>query len=138
MRLTLTRKWKSTNATLGELAIDGMFECFTLEDVVRPDGIKIPGSTAIPAGDYPVQITWSPRFQCLMPLLVGVPDFTGIRIHWGNVHGDTDGCILVGRERGVDRVTNSRMAYAELYEKLEHALAAGQSVRIDIINAMEV
>jgi len=138
MDLKLIRNRKYSSATLGELEVDGDLECFTLEDVVRPDGVKIPGNTAIPAGRYEVTITMSPRFGVPMPLLLDVPGFEGVRIHWGNTSADTEGCILVGRERGVDRVTNSRMAYAELYEMIEQALARGERVWIDVINAFEV
>ncbi len=134
MRLTLTRREQYPRATIGELAIEGQFECFTLEDVVRPDGIKVPGATAIPAGDYPVQITLSPRFGVRMPLLIGVPGFAGVRIHPGNTDQDTEGCILVGQDVQDGVLFRSRAAYDNLFTKLDRALASGQSLRIDIVN----
>ncbi len=134
MRLTLTRTKQYPRATIGELAIEGRFECFTLEDVVRPGDIKVPGSTAIPAGDYAVQITWSPRFKVRMPLLLGVPNFQGIRIHPGNTEDDTEGCILVGQDERDGAIFRSRLAYANLFGALDRALKAGESVRIDVVN----
>jgi hypothetical protein len=134
MRLTLTRTQRFARATIGELAIEGQFECFTLEDVVRAAGIKVPGATAIPEGDYPVQITWSPRFKTRMPLLLGVPGFEGIRIHPGNTDQDTEGCILVGQDVQDGALFRSRPAYNNLFTKLDLALQAGESVRIDVVN----
>ena len=51
---------------------------------------KIPGHTAIPEGSYPVVISKSPRFKKWLPLVQGVPDFEGIRIHAGNYPDDAD------------------------------------------------
>lgn len=137
MRLTLRRVERSRSATIGELQVDGRFFCYTLEDVVRPRGIKVPGSTAIPAGVYPVQITWSPRFKVRMPLLIGVPNFAGIRIHPGNTPEHTDGCILPGMERTDGAVMRSREAYTALFDEIDGALEAGEDVVIEIINQFE-
>jgi len=116
MNLKLVRGPSRLGATIGELLIDGVHECYTCEDEVRAE--KIPGCTAIPAGRYKVMITFSPRFGCNMPLLVGVPGFEGIRIHPGNTPADTEGCILVGQTRGEASVGRSRAAYQALLGKL--------------------
>lgn len=137
MRLTLTRVTRVDDATIGKLEIDGIQTCYTLEDVVRPPGVKIPGSTAIPAGTYPVQITWSPKFRVDMPLLIGVPDFQGVRIHPGNTADHTDGCILVGMEVRNDTVVRSREAYNIVFREIREALIVHEDVFIDIINQYE-
>ena len=137
MRLTVKRTQQFPRATIGELLIEGVFECFTLEDVVRPDGVKVPGATAIPAGDYPVQITFSPRFQVRMPLLIGVPNFVGVRIHPGNTDADTEGCILVGQSTSDGSIFASRAAYNNLFTKLDRALLAGESIRVDVVDAWQ-
>jgi hypothetical protein len=138
MRLTLTRFRRSNRATLGRLELDGSHFCFTLEDPVRPAGIKIPGSTAIPAGTYPVQITFSPRFQQRMPLLVGVPNFSGVRIHPGNKPEDTEGCVLVGyTHTDDDWIGDSRKAYQALYQEIQDALDSVEPVSIEIVNQFE-
>ena len=90
MELTLTRTDFTNDSTIGELSVNGKFECFTLEDKVRP--VKIKGMTAIPAGAYEVVINFSERFQRPLPLLLNVPNFDGIRIHAGNTAKDTEGC----------------------------------------------
>lgn len=69
--------------------------CYTLEDTVRPKGVKIPGLTAIQAGRYELVVTFSQKFQRQMPLLLNVPEFSGIRMHGGNTAQDSEGCILV-------------------------------------------
>jgi hypothetical protein len=117
MKLELVRKVKTGESTIGILSIDGKFECYTLEDVVRV-GEKIYGQTAIPTGTYKVILTMSPRFKRVLPLIVDVPGFDGIRIHPGNTAKDTDGCILVGTSSGKDVVNNSRVAFEALYSKL--------------------
>jgi hypothetical protein len=80
---------------IGDLFINGEFFCYTLEDEKRADGVKVYGETAIPVGTYTVKLTKSNRFKRLMPLLLDVPLFKGIRIHGGNTSKDTLGCILV-------------------------------------------
>ena len=136
MTLTLTRRWREGEATIGELAVDGGFECYTLEDAVR-DGPKIPGETAIPAGTYGVLLTYSPRFKCDLPLLTEVPGFEGVRIHPGNTPKDTEGCILGGRERGVAAITESRLAFSALFAKIKGAMLDGEAVSIEIDDAFE-
>lgn len=144
MRLTLQREQSDLSWTMGTLSIDGEFECYTLEDVVREirgvpvERWKVKGETAIPAGVYPVSITFSKRFQRMLPLIENVPGFEGIRIHTGNTDADTEGCILVGAERSGEAILRSREAYAKLFTKLTDALAAGESVSIEIVNSPEM
>jgi hypothetical protein len=138
MKLRLERTWCGAVCTIGTLSIDGAFECFTLEDVVRErdgepvEAWKIYGETAIPRGRYPVTITYSNRFKRDLPLVDRVPGFAGIRIHPGNTHEDTEGCILVGRAKGPDRVLESRAAFLDLYDKLDQALARGEAVTLEV------
>ena len=131
MKLLLKRKVFTDKSVTGELFIDDVFECYCLEDKDRDltktqdlrDILKakIHGVTAIPYGEYEVVITWSNRFKCLMPLLVNVPGYEGVRIHTGNKAEDTEGCILVGKTKGLDFIGNSREEYAILFKKLSEA-----------------
>ena len=130
MELRVERHWYSRKSTIGQLYVDGVYECFTLEDVVRPAGVKIPGATAIPAGRYKVILDFSTRFQRNMLHVLDVPNFTGIRIHCGNDAADTEGCLLVGQNRLTDEVTQSRDAYDVFFPKVESALSQGQEVWI--------
>src|SRR5574339_100651 len=161
MELKLHRITRTGNSTIGELSIDGIFECYILEDQDRglkkdlpfecfdtvaeyhkayPGneklednimGVKIKHITAIPAGKYEVAITWSNRFKKPMPLLIGVPGYEGIRIHSGVTQDNTSGCLLTGEGRTKDRLINSVKAFKQLESKLKEALKKGK-VFIDI------
>lgn len=132
MRLELRRVECGATCTIGWLYVDGVLECFTLEDTVRARGVKVPGETAIPPGVYPVSITYSPRFGVDLPLLTGVDNFVGIRIHPGNTAADTEGCLLVGQTRGVNSIGNSRAAFQKLMPKLLAAKARGEAITIKV------
>lgn len=119
MKIEVKRLHRTDNSTIGELTIDGKFECYTLEDIERY--VKIKGETAIPKGTYKVIINQSNRFKRLLPLLIGVPNFEGVRIHAGNSNHDTEGCILVGQNRSVDYITKSRKAFDSLFKKMQGA-----------------
>jgi hypothetical protein len=137
MELLLQRKPSAEKTTLGELYRDSSFECHTLEDVVRPDGVKVWGETAIPAGRYRVTITYSPKFKQEMPLVHDVPGFTGVRIHTGNTIHDTHGCVLVGEVvLSPTTIGNSRVAYNKLFLKLRAALDSGQEVWLEVRDAL--
>lgn len=135
MQLKLIRDNLKPGYTTGKLFIDGKLFCYTLEDTVRPQGVKVDGATAIPPGTYRVIISMSPRFKRLMPLLLDVPGFTGVRIHAGNRAEDTEGCILVGFERlpsGV--ISKSKLAFQGLMERLN----PGDDNFIEIQNQTEL
>jgi uncharacterized protein DUF5675 len=117
MELVLTRKIRSANSTIGEMTVDGKFECFTLEDIERD--VKVHGKTAIPKGRYELTITMSARFKKELPLLINVPNYEGVRIHSGNKAEDTEGCILVGQTKSADFIGNSRLAFDSLFKKLK-------------------
>ena len=133
MTLRVIREPSTVAATMGILLIDGVFTCWTLEDVVRP--VKIPGETAIPAGRYDVRLSFSQRFQKTLPELLAVPGFAGIRVHAGNTQADTAGCLLVGRVRAYDRVEESKLALMNVMEHLRRATTAGDPITITIEEA---
>ena len=119
MLITIKRLYKTENSTIGELLIDGVWECFTLEDTERK--VKIKGETAISKGTYKVIINQSNRFKRLLPLLIDVPNFEGVRIHSGNSNHDTEGCILVGQTRNKNYIGQSRKAFDKLFKKMQTA-----------------
>lgn len=133
--LDLVRRWLTSQSTIGELKVDGKRVCYVLEDVVRPD--KVYGKTAIPQGEYEVLITWSPRFQRMLPILVDVPNYQGVRIHPGNTADDTEGCLLPGTTRLDDRVGESRKAFEKVFALIEGAIKRGDEVRIRISQEKE-
>jgi len=119
MLIVIRRLYKGEKSIIGEMTVDGIFECFTLEDVERP--VKIKGETAIPKGTYKVIINQSNRFKRQLPLLLNVPGFEGVRIHSGNTNHDTEGCILVGQTRHKEFIGKSRKAFDKLFKKMQKA-----------------
>lgn len=139
MKLTLKRIHIMPGYTVGEISVDGVKMGYTLEDEVREkEGVpvekwKVPGKTAIPAGEYLVTITMSARFKRLLPLLADVPGFSGVRIHPGNKSEDTEGCILVGATwGGGDWISNSRGAFNGLYALMYGAFRRGERITLSI------
>ena len=116
MKMTLKRIFKGNQYTIGKLYIDGEYFCDTLEDAVRPEKIK--NETAIPAGTYDVILNMSNRFKKILPLLLKVPNYEGVRIHSGNTKEDTSGCILVGENKVKGQVINSKQKMNELMKLL--------------------
>lgn len=88
------------------------------EPVFRCEGLEN-AVCAIPEGIYELDFDYSPKFQYLCPLVVGVPKRSGIRIHKGNRAKDSIGCILVGEERSGLSVKFSSTAFRKLVEKLD-------------------
>ena len=112
MLLTLQRIGRTAGATFGQLVLGQQILAITLED--PPDEGKGP----IPAGTYGIELTYSARFQALLPEVRDVPGFTGIRIHAGNTSADTTGCILVGTYRAGDHeIGQSRLALGRLLDR---------------------
>ena len=140
MKLTLKRIALRQTYTIGNLYIDDDYFCDTLEDTVRDlnkDGKfdngekKINGKTAIPYGTYEIKWTYSPRFKKYTPQIMNVPSFEGIRIHSGNQSKDTEGCILLGKNRKVGMVLNSRATINKFYPIIKEACSKGK-VTIEI------
>jgi hypothetical protein len=129
MELQIKRTDFSEESTIGELSVNGVFECYTLEDKVRP--VKIAGKTAIPSGRYEVIINFSQRFQKQLPLLLNVPNYEGVRIHSGNTAANTEGCILVGETKTDNFVGESRWAFNRLFEKMKVA-AETEKISLEI------
>lgn len=120
MLLQVKRKYFKENYTIGDLYIDDVWFSNTLEDKVRniPEEEKIHGQTAIPAGRYKVILSYSPKFKRVMPEILNVPYFEGIRIHAGNTAADSAGCLLIGRNTERGKLTQSKLYYDKLFSIL--------------------
>ena len=153
MNIYLRRIAKRDTYTIGHLEIAGKRICDTLEDKDRgltdrqPEDvikrIKVHGETAIPTGTYRVDMdSVSPRFSRYtyyqqvcggkLPRLVGVKGFQGVLIHAGNTSADTHGCILVGENKQIGTVLNSRATVEKLYKMMAQARAKGEEITITI------
>ena len=137
VKLTLERKYRGPQYTIGKLYLNGQYFCDTLEDIDRglKDSMslkeiqdkKLFGETAIPLGTYKVDMNtvspkysnyskykWAKPYGAKIPRLLGVKGFVGVLIHPGNTKQDTLGCILVGENKVVGKVVNSQNTWAKL------------------------
>lgn len=140
MKLKLKRIALRPTYTIGKLYIDDAYFCDTLEDTVRDTNKsgkfdngeqKIKGKTAIPYGTYEIKWTYSPRFKKYTPQLMNVPSFEGIRVHAGNTSADTEGCLILGENKQVGKVLNSRATINKFYPIIKEACSNGK-VTIEI------
>ena len=148
MELLLTRIAKKETYTIGRLSIvednenssgTARYFCDTLEPTWRDyanGAHKIKGRSAIPEGRYTVVLSYSPKFKTRLPLLIGSPDFNrkwqGVRIHAGNTPQDTEGCLLVGRNKIKGQLVDSRIYLRRLIQKISEAQQRGEAVQIKI------
>ena len=133
MDILLTRFEKTDNYTIGKLEIPNVFMCFTCEDTQRAAGVKVKAETAIPCGRYEIIINQSPHFGRRLPLLLNVPMFEGIRIHLGNTHDHTEGCLLVGFVYdGAGKILFSKDCEPLVTTLIDKALKKGEQVFITI------
>ena len=136
MNLLVDRIFLGDSYTIGKLYINGEYFCDTLEDTVRDlksDGSgKVYGETAIPAGEYDIVLTKSPRFKRILPRLLDVPFFEGILMHAGNLAKDSHGCILVGKNSKKGMVLESKKYEALLVQALQEAVNRGEKITITI------
>jgi len=141
MELKLVREYMGDDFTEGKLYVDGVFECYIVEDKDRQLEVhgcaaKVKGKTCIPRGRYECIIRYSQRFKKHLIAITGVPCFDGILIHSGNSSADTDGCVIVGatnKSMSDDWVGNSRLAYDALHRKVKAALSRGEKVWIEVV-----
>jgi hypothetical protein len=138
VKLRLLRNRFKENYTTGQLYLGEDYFCFTLEDCVREkEGVavekwKVYGQTAIPRGIYKVVFQNSPKFGPDTLTLLKVPGFTHIRIHSGNTHEDTEGCIIVGYRITRDGVIVPGTTRPALRD-LKKALKGHKEVTIQVI-----
>jgi len=146
MKLTVVRTQFGTDATNGILLVDGLFECYTLEDQYQ--AVKVMHETCIPEGTYDIKFRtvggfhskYSERYGNAhygMLHLQDVPNFTYILIHAGNTDEHTSGCLIVGEtQQDLDIsddgfIGHSGKAYLKLYNKVAKELLLGKEVSIE-------
>ena len=154
MKIKVERRWPKATYTIGRLYIDGLYYCNTLEDKDRGlkqtdttayiKSRKVAGETAIPKGTYGVAMNvTSPKYAGVswfwnlcrgkMPRLLNVPGFDGILIHTGTDALSTRGCILVGKNTKVGKLTDSKVCFQEIYKLMKAAADKGEEITIEIV-----
>ena len=153
MRLTLRRIAKKETYTIGRLYVDGIYVCDTVEDKDRGlkshhpleqiSKVKVYGETAIPMGTYTIDMdkvspkfsnrSWAKPYSGKIPRLLSVPGFESILIHPGNTAASSLGCILVGFNDKVGRVSDSQRTFKRLMDDyLVPAHERGDTITITI------
>ena len=139
MKLTLKRIALKPTYTIGKLYIDDNYFCDTLEDTIRDlnkngkfdnGEKKIKGKTAIPYGTYEITTNvvssrfknrvWAKQYGGKIPRLINVPSFDGVLLHPGSSAEDTSGCLLVGKNTIVGRLTDSQKTFHALMQKIKN------------------
>ena len=139
MNLEVRRYAFGQDSTLSHIYVDGVRECFGLEDERR--AVKVKGETCIPPGRYEIKLRtdggmharYAERFPEIhkgMLWLQDVDNFQWIYFHIGNRDDHTDGCILTGTvpvilPDGEFEVARSKDAYLKLYANVIAALEDG-------------
>lgn len=144
MKIKLERYLFLKDCTISRLYVDDKLFCHVLEDVDRGlnskmsekeiADIKIHSQTAIPTGTYIVGNTYSPKYKKYLPLLFNVPGYKGIRIHPGNTHVDTAGCLIPGQLSPTknNMVINSRSTFNALHREIT-AREKKEKITIEIV-----
>lgn len=131
MELKLHRIYMNETYTIGKLFVNGVLFCSTIEDVERD--VKIKNETCIPKGRYQVIVNLSNRFKRMLPLLLNVPEFEGIRIHNGSDQNSSSGCIIIGDNNVKGKVTNSTFYMNKLTDLLTIEQQKGIKSYIEIV-----
>ena len=146
MKLTVVRTQFGTDATNGLLFINGIFECYTLEDQYQ--AVKVMHETCIPEGTYDIKFRKTGGFHAKyteryknahygMLHIQDVPNFTYILIHTGNTDEHTSGCLIVGETQQDLEISkdgfigSSTTAYKKMYAKVAGQLLQGKDVSIE-------
>lgn len=160
MRLRLRRTALKSKYTIGHLydVTNGrcVYICDVIEDRVRDlnkngkfDGNekKVKGETAIPYGIYRITLRqkspkysdfrrypWARKYNGRLPRLLDVPDFYGILMHPGTTADDSAGCLIVGQNKSVGKVINSRATFEKLMDDfLVPCDLRGEPIWIEIV-----
>ena len=131
MESKIIRIAQGKESTLSQLYINGIFQCYLLEDKIRE--VKIASETAIPKGIFSLKLNtygaknvdYKKAFGKLhegMIEITGLPNFSFVYIHTGNTIKDSAGCPLCGFgfqfADGDFKVSQSVAAYKMIYPKL--------------------
>lgn len=141
MKILLKRTAKRPTYTIGKIYVDGQYVCDCIEDKDRGlkqsmtleqiNKLKVYGQTAIPTGEYKVTLNViSPKYSkstwykqnangARVPRILNVKGFDGVLIHTGNTAEDSHGCIIIGQNKEVGKVINSKETFKKFYQILQ-------------------
>lgn len=150
MDLEVKRLADNGDTTIGAFYIDGVFQCFTVEDEER--AVKVKGETRIPNGFYKVGLRKEGGFHSKYKKKYGNMhkgmlciynkdgwkiekdgmSFQYILIHTGNTDEHTAGCLLLNDAVSGSAFTGSSSvnAYSRIYPLIARAIEQGEVVTI--------
>lgn len=153
LKLKTERAWPKASYTVGRFYIGNIRFHESLED--RDRGLtsdmslteiqskKVYGQTAIPKGTYKVILSvserfkkrpWAAKYGGLVPEIVGVKGFSGVRIHPFNTAEESDGCIGIGENKVKGKIINSVKCYDEFMSKyMFPAWTRKEEITIEIV-----
>lgn len=109
-------RYKAKDETVFGIMYDNCFGFGTYFTIERR-------SKLIPAGTYTLDLTYSPKFKCKLPIISNyqVPATRGIRVHAGNTVADSQGCILIGNTASLTTMSigESQKAVKQLVNAIE-------------------
>ena len=151
MIVELKRFHDDDDTTAGALFVDGIFNCFIVEDQEQTK--KVYGETRIPNGEFDISLRKSGGFHnrykakfnqqdgmlCVhnekdWKIVVGKTVFQYVLIHTGNTDDHTAGCLLPNETFNSSSMkgSGSTNAYKKLYSILHKALMNNEKVKIKI------
>ena len=142
MEIVLDRKYKKDTYTLGEVTVNGKFFSMSMEDRDRgltqsmnEDEIlskKVYAETAIPTGRYEIKLSFSNKFKRILPILLNVKGFDGIRMHRLNTAIESHGCIGLGMNNSIGTITESTRYELKIVYLLQEEEKQGKRSHITI------
>lgn len=129
MEVTIKRGYIRSNYVLGRCYVGDVLYCDTLEPPTS--GVDYP---CIPAGEYLVNLVWSPKFKRYMPCLADVPNRSDILIQYGNSVKDTLGCILVGSIVFEGHLSQSRDMFSDILHLMTNSVLSGDKIIVRVVD----
>lgn len=135
MNLTLMRTQYLPECAKGNLYVEGVLLCFTLEPPLLWDESRdIVGKTCAPEGKFRVVSMLSARFSRVVPALLCVPGRTNIEIHPLNLPTQTEGCIGVGMQWiDAPEIGQSERAFSALMARLIPVWAETEIIELTVV-----
>ncbi len=146
----IVNRYKFTHdSTIGELSVyvnnKEVFNCYTLEDTLRPFGIKVKGSTGMPNCKGKITTRFSPSFKREMLMFYTDDNDTctvsanGISFkynyfHGGNTHKNTEGCVLVAHTLNGNGIYGT--VEKELYNLIKPYLDLNVTVTFKLVTTL--
>lgn len=124
----------------------GLDESMTEAQIAK---IKVMSKTAIPTGHYTVKMNivsgtfvkkdYYKKFcNGKVPRLDPVKGFKGILIHTGTDENSSAGCVIVGDNKVVGKVVNSKIVFERIYKLFKEAAAKGETINYTITRKYKV